>query len=327
MTIHRKYHHHFFSALFFFSLYFFCSLTGYSQQNKPGIKVVTDTITVQKIIYDTVVVYDTVIVFDTIQVISQEQDSGVIIKPDGIYPGTQTKKKNKTFLFSDLAWAADLYSVFGPTEHVLTTQQQSSLDLLNFKDKYEKPEPGFILGMNISCFRRNLLLQAGCIYWQNRQKVDYRFADPIVDTTWVLDSAGHKLNPRLDTTYNKWSYSGKNQYVYLEFPFSIGYKVFNDKKFFIYLKGGAVLDMFMNARGKLLSFNDPRKFVNLADLPFLKYNISVKVGFDMVFGITKNISVIADAFLMESIISNFRIYPITLRYRTFGGSAGIRFKL
>ena len=297
--------------------------TDTSSQHKKNISIISSNSTKNfKIIYvyDTIVVYDTVVVYDTILVYDKQVKSIIKIKKDKekapLSVDNQNTNKGILHFRTGFSWSADVYSIIGATRHILTTNkiEQPYIDRINLKEKYETPLSSYVAGVNFTGVKKNWLLQIGITYWQQNEKVNYKFTDSV-------------SLPNADSTKKTKSFQSKNTYTYIEFPLIVGYKCITKNKFICYIKGGAFIDCFVNAKGKVLSFDLSNKIVDVSQLPFLNYNISALVSIEMVYNLTKKLSLFADPFILESLFPSFKNYTISMKYRTIGLNIGLRCKL
>jgi len=161
-------------------------------------------------------------------------------------------------------------------------------------------------------------------------------ADSSVDTVWrydidtivlnIIDSTlitekDSDLVMIVDTNKETHFYNYINKYSYLQLPLFLAYSFDLNKKFAFNVKGGVIANIFINAKGYGISFNDTYEVVEFDKLPFLKlfFNFYASTGID--YKLDNRASLCLDLYYSTS----NNIFDKNYFYRKKFYSTGIKF--
>ncbi len=129
----------------------------------------------------------------------------------------------------------------------------------------------------------------------------------------------------IDTTMQHYFYEYANRYTYLQIPLIFGYK-FGKGKLTYTVSGGIINEIFLNAKGRGISFSDAYEVVDVGkEFPFMKYNVSYYLGAGIEYKVEDNISFFAEGFYRKNVNSAFQnSFVLKKRFVIYGIKTGIK---
>ncbi|MFH0936181.1 MAG: hypothetical protein V1815_00695 [Candidatus Woesearchaeota archaeon] len=317
-----------------------------------------DTMHTEHIIYeyDTIIIYDIIIQYDD----NTETISGDTLTVFDIQNNIDMVSKRTSDLLNK--YSIDLYFTPAYTWHILSANNPVYNELIDIKKQYEIPLITYSTGVNINYSLKNVLFQTGIIYTLLRDKINYNLTTLQVntsylynysneefwktdtvdiyyqitdnDTSWffitkekLVETTDSTLVTDYDSIIDELSYNNINKYNYIEFPFIMGYEIKRDKVTYSF-KGGVILGLLINAKGKMLSVNDNNTFIliNTDEQLFIKPNLSVILATEINYKISKKFSLLTEIYVRQNIKSIYdKNFYFSEKYLLIGIKAGFRY--
>jgi hypothetical protein len=291
-------------------------------------------------VYDTIIIYDTLIYFDTVAVYRPK------LKPR-------------------LNFSIDVYGGPNTSSFKYDHQIAGFADTLN---GYTSASSGYQAGLNLNLHLKRFEITTGLAYYQmvedfaydEKTSVNnpmefwqYYPVDPLyeIDTTdwvFVFNTADSSFvsAPVIHETWTaqydsnlvdipSWSYEHKNyknlnKYTYLNIPLLVGYTFYDRDRVSLAARAGGNLGIFINAKGKGISWADRKSVVQLdeAELPFMKTNFSWILGLAVNYRFDERLSFVVEPWYRGSMGSMFGSkHPVSAKVNSMGVNVGIRFHL
>lgn len=319
---------------------------------KPGVAVKNEIAETQEIIeqqeilqqektvYDTIFFYDTLIHYDTVSV---------------RLPRKKTKAKISVDLFGGPNTSGFVY------KHDIAGFE----DTLN---SYTSASPGYQAGLKVNFHLNKFEFTSGLSYQQIEEDFNYNeltsennpieywqyyeieplhvidtvdwifvfdpddssfVSAPLIQETWTTQFDSNLVEIPVHTTVIR-NYNNRNKYTYLNIPLLMGYKFYDRDKISFTAKAGGNIGIFINAKGKGISWADRKSVIQLDKdkLPFIKTNFSWLLGLAVNYRFDEKISVVLEPWYRGSLNSMFdNKHPVSAKTNLLGINVGLRFHL
>ncbi|MFB6319314.1 hypothetical protein [Saccharicrinis sp. FJH54] len=152
---------------------------------------------------------------------------------------------------------------------------------------------------------------------------------PGSDTLWFYDydtTYHYSTNPEYKRDTSDYSYSGKNEFVFLSVPIYLGWEVPVFKKSKFFGEAGLIMDFLLSAKGMALSESPYGELVPLADLPLSPISAFFSLGVGFESPLSEKMNWFVKLNYDWQMNSDFaKIYPVHQRRQGLGFSLGVKF--